>query len=526
MKSLNFSLNALVALCCLMLFATSCQDDVLESESASALPEETPQQAELKQLLTEVTKQLPSLSDLRHARMAQGETFVYKLSLDLFTVEGFAAVRGELLEEQTGTLTLTEVDSIADFNVIAPGRDITLYMGTYAFSTADGVNDTVRAFAISLSDGNGALLLEASLDGTSLDGNLYISDFALGEDFANTRSPLGALVRSEALDDIFVADYEATFVGIENEEPETPTMPEDTFSYRLQLELFNSDPEAEQPDLGIRNLVDRISGTLILSPAAAPLEGDLDVDPSVSLEGDPIFTGIFEFTDEDGNLQTRPVSAAVDLETGIGYLDVNNVLGTEDVGEVVIATPTFRPDLMFEGISFAGLTTATTTGNPDLPEVVVVKVNGQLNREPSSSDIAASYTYDLSVAIDRAEGQGQLTELTGRLDVTLFVDGSAGARYFFTTLDSIPSATGLEGGLTDDGTLTLATFSSTNDGVDADFLPEPGLSKLVITDLPTLDNREATSSVMAFDVTGDPLGAVTVDATITSVVVDEEEVDL
>lgn len=287
MKTIKLSLNALAALCFLVLFMTSCQDDAVENEVQPTVASDeviSAEQTKLEQLLQSVD--LTHFSSINARTANQGTTLVYDFTVEFLSL----APNGPALDVQIGTLSLTEVDSIPGTQIIVGEEGVLeLYNGTFTFTDATGQEATNQAFGIVAEDFSG-LAFATSVNDIGFD--VVLPGFVPGEDLsvpenqtAIIRVPAELNVPGNRLEII----YDADFVQSTGPEEET-TAP----LYELSIDVQTE------------------TDTLVI-------EGALELEPTSSG-----FRGTFAYTTNSGGTGTVPVSA---ISNALGVGTVVRILG-------------------------------------------------------------------------------------------------------------------------------------------------------------------------------------------------------
>ena len=368
MKTIKLSLNALVALCCLVFFMTSCQDDAVENEVLPTREADNAGQAlvpdDIHQALLSIAEDASRPEANLTARTNQPFVFDYDLSLTVSELRS-----DEVLGEFSGTLTLWAVNSTDIINFVdLSGRNFQTYQGGYVAVNAQG--DTIRrraaAFVIEGEEEAAFLLIKNIPEA----GDVFVSEaFGIMNDSSGVGFGRGTLVA-----------FESDFLEHDDMPVETPIVSGKRLTYDLTLSVFASDIVDREP---IGSVIEQIKGTLSLAPADAPLAGESSIIPFIS-EGDPVYTGTFTYRQFDsGDLVTLPVSAAVSLEDGTGFLDINDIFGTtvdEQFDVVFQFNPDFRPDLGTPTFSGEALSFTESNEYPFnlLPDFVFVELEGEL----------------------------------------------------------------------------------------------------------------------------------------------------
>ena len=208
MKTLNLSLNALIALCCSLWLMTSCQDDAVESDLLPASEAEDANQTsvpdDVLQLLHSVAENSPLEREANpNARTSQPFVFEYDFSLTVSErIRG--GQPGEVRQELSGTLTLWAVDSTDLIN----NPSAQAYQGGYVAVDAQG--DTIRRRAA-------ALIGEGEDEGFLIVKNIPgAGDIVVGEGFEIMGDTAGEAIGSRDADGnpVFVT-FESDFVEAE-----------------------------------------------------------------------------------------------------------------------------------------------------------------------------------------------------------------------------------------------------------------------------------------------------------------------
>ena len=295
MNTIKLSLNALVALSCLLLFMTSCQDDAVENNllpTQEADASQTPVPDDVLQLLHSVAESSPLGANLG-ARTARPFVFEYNFAL---TVSELVDSRpGEVLEEFNGTLTLWAVDSSDLIN--SPSAQI--YQGGYVAVNAQG--DTIRRRAA-------AVVGEGSQEATLLIKNIPgAGDLVSPFDFRITDDSFGSNIGRGV-----VFEFESDFIE-HDDQPENPvvTVGDSVVAFEVSLSVF----EVER---GLRgNQLTTLTGTLTLSIVDGPFPDEnlpVTINGGEEPFGDFFYEGSYELTDEQGTSFSIPavVDASID----------------------------------------------------------------------------------------------------------------------------------------------------------------------------------------------------------------------
>lgn len=318
MKTIKLSLNALVALGCLALFATSCQDDVVEN---NVQPNPEPQVSEMQRTLEAVLDN-PSLDDAGNARLEGSVPVSYDIAITTSELDFATGGAGEVLRTIDGTLELVPVDKIGGLNVTVVDQEFQLYAGQVTFVNNQDETKQRRAAAVVLEDGTSYLLLR-NLPRT---GDVFTEAFVLGGDFSADN-----IISRNQRDEIVSVSLAGDFVEPDISEEEEL----ETLTYNLAIiartRVLVSQDTIFVDSMGISipivfqqtrlDTLDRLRGTLTLTPESIFL-------------GTPIrFSGTFTYTTDTGEMASADAEAAIIEDNNLQSVDILDLPGS-DVGDV------------------------------------------------------------------------------------------------------------------------------------------------------------------------------------------------
>ena len=189
MRNFKFSLNALVALCCLVFFTTSCQDDTVENDLSPLAEAKTDPTVEMQTMLEEAMRQAPTdelAEQARHKKKDKDDKYdadplLYHLSVTTSAFDPHRGV-GEVLTTTSGTLRLEPTDEIPGLHLTKKQqKKYQLYRGGFTFVRENGETESRQAFVIAPRKGHGPGLL--FIPNVPHTGDLYVRHFKVAKDF-------------------------------------------------------------------------------------------------------------------------------------------------------------------------------------------------------------------------------------------------------------------------------------------------------------------------------------------------------
>ena len=299
MKTIKLSLNALVVVCCSLLFMTGCQDDAVEND---VLATHSNKNATLTSIPADVEQLLharldnPSLNIASITSRTANSNFVYDLAITVFGIDASGSAT-EALGEIEGTLRLQK---LGDTLGVTPLEGAFEYVDESGQQRGRRVAAVITGRTLNIAINNLPIVRNRAF--FAVENNEPFSENSLlGEDFIVEGDTI-----FEELSDVpkFLIRVEGDFVRgpKDTDEPEEEIVP----NYELVIET-----PAEAGGL-------TLSGTLALAP---------------SERFDDIFSGSFTYVTDSGEEGTLSATTLVgndnilvidleDFQIGFGYINV------------------------------------------------------------------------------------------------------------------------------------------------------------------------------------------------------------